>query len=305
MHLLLGHPQDPCCRGVLHLLEARNHPARLITNPMAHPSRFAWRLDNTESASQFAWDDEQPIADDDLAGVLVRSTGWIDPAGWEAADLAYMQAETQAALLAWLWSLACPVVNRLPSALWYRPRVPPLSWQRMMRQCGLPTPEILVTNMDEEARAFGRRLDREGVDGTVYGPLTSDARYLVSGDADWNGLAVLQRSAPVSLTYPHGEARLACVVGDQVVWEGDPYSRNGCPRTGLAALRCHRRPDVRGIGPCAHAARDLRHTGGASRQLRTLRRGCSRTHRGSNCASANGGGGLVAGALRRAFEGLS
>jgi len=222
VHLLLGHPQDPCCRGVLHLLEARNHPARLITNPMAHPSRFAWRLDNTESASQFAWDDEQPIADDDLAGVLVRSTGWIDPAGWEAADLAYMQAETQAALLAWLWSLACPVVNRLPSALWYRPRVPPLSWQSMMRQCGLPTPEILVTNMDEEARAFGRRLDREGVDGTVYGPLTSDARYLVSGDADWNGLAVLQRSAPVSLTYPHGAARLACVVGDQVVWQGDP-----------------------------------------------------------------------------------
>lgn len=224
VHLLLGHPQDPCCRGVLDLLEARNHPARLITNPMVYPSRFAWRLDNAESSSQFAWDDEQPIEDDDLDGVLVRSTGWLEPAGWEPADLAYMQAETQAALLGWLWSLACPVVNRFPSALWYRPRVPPLSWQGAMRRCGLPTPEILVTNMDEEARAFGRRLDREGVDGAVYGPLTSDARYLISGDADWNGLAALQQSAPISLTYPHGEARLACVVGEQVVWEGEPAS---------------------------------------------------------------------------------
>ncbi len=90
----------------------------------------------------------------------MRSTGWLEPAGWEPADLAYMQAETQAALLGWLWSLACPVVNRFPSALRYRPRVPPLSWQGAMRRSGLPTPEILVTNMDEEARALGRRLDR-------------------------------------------------------------------------------------------------------------------------------------------------
>jgi hypothetical protein len=133
-----------------------------------------------------------------------------------------MQAETQAALLGWLWSLACPVVNRLPSALWYRPRVPSLSWQGLMRQCGLPAPEILVTNNDEEARAFGQRLDREGVGGAVYGPLTSDARYLISGDRDWDGLAALQQSTPVSLTYPHGEARLACVVGEEVVWEGEP-----------------------------------------------------------------------------------
>lgn len=222
MHLVLGHPQDPCCRGVLDLLEARDRPARLITNPMVHPSRFAWRLDSAQSASQFAWDDEEPIEGDDLAGVLVRTTGWIDPTGWEAADLAYIQAETQAALLGWLWSLACPVVNRLPSALWYRPHVPPLSWQGMMRRCGLPTPEILVTNDDTEARAFGRRLDREGVDGAVYGPLTSDARYLITGDKDWDGLAALQQSTPISLTYPHGEARLACVVGEEVVWEGEP-----------------------------------------------------------------------------------
>ena len=135
-----------------------------------------------------------------------------------------MQAETQAALLGWLWSLACPVVNRLPSALWYRPRVSPLSWQALLRRCGLPTPEILVTNIDIEARAFGRRLDEEGMNGAVYGPLTSDARYLISGEADWNGLAALQQSAPISLTYPHGEARLACVVGEQVVWEGEPTS---------------------------------------------------------------------------------
>lgn len=222
MHLLLGHPQDPCCLAVLNLLEAHNYPARIINNPMAHPSRFVWHLNNKESASQFAWADEQPIADDHIAGVLVRSTGWIDPAGWEPVDLVYMQAETQAALLAWLWSLSCPVVNQFPSALWYRPRAPLLWWQGVLRRCGLPTSEVLVTNVDDEARAFGRRLDEEGVKDAVYGPLTSDTRYLIGGDRDWSGLAALQQSAPVCLTYPHGAARLVCVVGEQVVWEGDP-----------------------------------------------------------------------------------
>lgn len=224
LHLLLGHPQDPCCLGVLDLLNARNHPARIIANPLAHPSRFAWRLNNAESASQLAWDEGQPIAGDEIAGVLVRGTGWIEPAGWEPADLVYMQAETQAALLAWMWSLACPVVNRLPSALWYRPRAPLLSWQGLLRRCGLPTPEVLVTNIEDEARGFGRRLALEGVDDAVYGPLTSDARYLVGGDKDWRGLAALQQNAPVCLTYPHGAARLACVIGERVVWEGKPSS---------------------------------------------------------------------------------
>jgi len=224
VHLLLGHPYDPWCLSVLDLLEARNYPARIITSPLAHPWRFVWRLNNAESPSQLACDEEQPIAGDHIAGVLVRSTGWIDPAGWDPVDLAYMQAETQAALLAWLWSLACPVVNRYPSALWYRPRAPLLFWQRLLRRCGLPTSEVLVTNVGREARAFGRRLAREGVAGAVYGPLTSDARYLVSGDKDWRGLATLQESAPICLTYPHGAAQLVCIVGDEVVWEGEPSS---------------------------------------------------------------------------------
>jgi hypothetical protein len=223
VHLLLGNPQDPCCVGVRDLLEARNYPTRIVANPLVHPSRFSWRLDNHRSSSQLAWDDELPMPDDRIAGVLVRSIGWIDPAGWEkAGDLAYMQAETQAALLAWLWSLACPVVNRYPSALWYRPRVPLLSWQGLLRRCGMPTLETLVTNVEAEARSFGRRLAREGVAGAVYGPFTGDLSYFVTDDKDWSGLAALQQTAPVCLAYPHGAPQLVCVLGEEVVWEGEP-----------------------------------------------------------------------------------
>jgi hypothetical protein len=224
VHLLLGDPQDPCCLSVRAALEARNYPTRITANPLAHPSRLAWWLDNERSTSQLVWGEESPVLDEHISGVLVRSTGWIDPTGWQPDDLTYVRAETQAALLAWLWSLACPVVNRYSSAIWYRFQAPLLSWQPLLRRCGLPTSETLVTNVEEEARAFGQRLAQEGVAGTVYGPLTSDARYLVTGDEDWNGLAAMQGYAPVCLTYPHGATRSVCVVGERVIWEGEPSS---------------------------------------------------------------------------------
>ena len=151
----------------------------------------------------------------------VKVRGWI-LSGWQPDDLAYMHAETQAALLAWLWSLPCPVVNRYSPAIWYSPKVSLLCWQYLLRRCGFPTLETLVTNEEEEARAFGQRLAQEGVAGAVYGPLTSEARYLIIDDKDWNGLAAMQRCAPVCLTYPHGAAQFVCLAGEHVVWEGEP-----------------------------------------------------------------------------------
>ena len=203
-------------------LEVRNYPTRLIANPLEQPSRLAWLLDNEQSTSQLILDEQPPLLSDDITGVFVRSAAWIDPTGWQPDDLAYMQAETQAALLAWLWSLACPVVNRYPSAIWYRPKTPLLSWQRLLRRCGLPTLETLVTNVEDEAAAFRKRLALEGIPGAVYGPLNNDLRYLVTNDDEWNGLAAMQQHTPVCLTYPHGAAQFVCIAGEQTVWEGEP-----------------------------------------------------------------------------------
>ena len=222
MHLLVGSPQDPWCLRVRAALEARDYPTRIISNPLTAPARLTLRLDSHQSDSQFSWREDPQLFDDRIAGVLVCSTGWIDPDGWRPADLAYMHSEMQAALLAWLWSLACPVVNRYPSAIWYRPQAPLLCWQGQLRRCGLPAIETLVTNVEEETRSFRQRLTAEGATGAVYWPLTSDVRYLVSSDQDWIRIAAMQRYTPVCLTYPHEAAQLACVVGRQVVWEGEP-----------------------------------------------------------------------------------
>lgn len=225
MHLLLGNPEDLCLLGVREALDSRGHPTRIIANPLAHPLRLAWRLDNERSESCIAWPDELPIPDAQITGVLVRSTGWIDPVGWQRDDLIYMQSETQAALLAWLWSLPCPVVNRYPSSLWYRPQLPLLAWQRLLRRCGIPTMETLVTNVESDTRDFRRQLARNGVAGAVYGPLTSSVRYLLAGDEEWDGLVALQNRAPVCLAAPHGAAQFLCLVGGTAVWEGVPSAK--------------------------------------------------------------------------------
>jgi hypothetical protein len=218
VHLLLGHSGDSCCAGVLARLAARGLPAQIVASPLAPPARLAWRLADGGLTSRLDLDDDPA----EIAGVLVRGTAWLDPAGWAPEDHAYMQAEMLAATLAWLAGLPCPVVNRPSAALWYRGRASLFAWRPLLRRCGLPVPEQLITNDPAEARAFGRRLAAEGVAGAVYAPLTGEAGYLVATDAAWEGLADLQERSPVCLSEPHGAARPACIVGGQVVWDDDP-----------------------------------------------------------------------------------
>ena len=222
MYLLLGDPQDLCCQGVRFLLERGGYRVQLSANPLAAPWRFSWRLDNEGSISQLALQGEPAEAGSAIDGVLVRNAGWIDPAGWQPDDLAYMQMESRAALLAWLWSLPCPVINRYPPEIWYQPQRPVLAWQSLLDRCGLPTAECVLTNDEQEARLFGQRLARRMAPGAVYGALTSQRRYLLSGEEDWAGLLAMQRYAPVYLSDPHGAVRAACVVEENVVWKGQP-----------------------------------------------------------------------------------
>jgi hypothetical protein len=220
MHLILGDRRDACCSGVLARLRARGLRARVVPAPLEPPARLVWRLDANGLTTRLAFDDGPA---EEIDSVLVRSTGWLDPAGWELADHAYMQSETQSALLAYLAGLPCPVINRTSAALWYRPLNPLLVWLPLLRRCGLPAPETIVTDDPDEARAFGRRLETAGVPGAVCASLTRCAAWLV-GPADWEGLAAVQARMPICLTEPHGRTRAVCVVGRAVVWDGQPDS---------------------------------------------------------------------------------
>lgn len=215
MFLLLGHDTDPCCAGVAARLNARGLNARIVVDPLAPPAALAWRLDQTGVRSRLSPD----LPDSAIAGVLVRDTGWLDPAGWDKEDHAYMQAELRAVMLAWLAGLSCPVINAPDPALWYRAGAPLVAWRPLLRRAGLPLPEVVITSDPAEADAFRRRLGADGVTGAVYSPLTSTAGYVLAGD-DWERLPAVQTRTPVCLTEPHGAASLACVVSGEVIWNG-------------------------------------------------------------------------------------
>jgi hypothetical protein len=232
MHLVLGHPDDSCCAGVLARFLERGLTARLIADPFAAPTRLTWHLGNTGVDSRLSFDG---LCTETISSVLVRDVGSLPADGWDPVDHAYMQAETRAALLAWLESLPCPVINRASAALWYRHRTPLLAWLPLLRRAGLPTPEILLTNDPADARDFGLQLEDDGAGGALCTPLTSNAAWLVTG-ADWSGVAKLQELAPICLTEPHGPAQSACVVGDRILWEGDPSAEAAALAPNLLAL---------------------------------------------------------------------
>ena len=213
MHLILGAHDDPCCTGVHARLRERGVDAHLLSQPLVAAGRFSWCLDDTGADSRLEIDRS---ATGEISSVLVRDAGVLSPVGWKPSDHAYMQAEIRATLLAWLESLPCPVVNRMPAAIWYRPLIPLLEWLPLLRRAGLPVPEVLLTSDPAEARNFSRRLN-----GALCIPLTSDASWIVT-ERDWPGLARLQAFAPVCLTEAHGATWPACVIGDRVIWDGEP-----------------------------------------------------------------------------------
>ena len=149
MFLLLGHSNDSCCQGVRAELANHDLDARIIASPLAPPARLTWRLDADGLTSSLY----PQLPHTSIAGVLVRDTGWLDPAGWDADDHAYMQAELRAVTS--LGSTACSVrssTDRTPH--WYRAGAPILAWRALLRRSGLPLPEVLITSDPAEAASF-------------------------------------------------------------------------------------------------------------------------------------------------------
>jgi hypothetical protein len=204
------------------LLTTQDQSVLIISNPLLDPCSFDWRLTNGESKSRLLWNGIT-VFDHEIESVFVRTFGWIDPTGWQKDDLAYMQSETHAALLAWLSSLSCPVVNRYSPDIWYRPKPPLLFWQPLLRRSGLRIIETLITNEPEEANNFRQQLNSSGIAGAVYNSLTNELSYLVTEEEEWNGIKRMQERSPVCITHPHGEPVFVCVVGDEMIWnDGSP-----------------------------------------------------------------------------------
>lgn len=222
MHIILGYSADPLCEAVLSGLTKRGHKARILETIFSPPHVLDFRIGIDGTLTQ-------PLRSlrlsrypkGDVESVLVRSTGYVDPTGWRSADHAYVQSENQAALLAWLTALDCPVVNRVGAELWYRPRNPLAYWLPRLARVGLSVPSIRISTNPEASRAFRRELEATAVAGAVCGSLTQPDSRLV-GPADWRGIEKLQALTPVYLIEPHRMPCSVCIVGKKAIWNKSP-----------------------------------------------------------------------------------
>ena len=216
MYLLIGYENDPCIHIVCTCLRNHGQMVYTIAEPLSGDTSLCWAFDTAHSQSSLRWYDGSLIAGSALRGVLVRGTGEpTNPDGWDPADLAYVRVETQAALLAWLQSLPCPVVNRLTADLWFQPRRPLVAWHKLLVRCGLPTLAVQVTNDLATAQRFADRWHGE----LIYAPLTSSVRYPVVMTQQSTELARLMEHLPVTLIEPYqGTTCYATIIGQRVIW---------------------------------------------------------------------------------------
>lgn len=217
MYLLIGDDSDPCIAQVSAQLRAHGQPTVVTTKPLAEEAVFSWRLSNDRSASWTRFNDDGAVLrQQDWRGVLVRSFGAPpDAAGWEMRDLAYVQTETQAALIAWLRSLPCPVINPPLAETWFRQQRVLPEQQSLFARAGLPALATIVTNDAVAARQFARRWDGAA----TYAPLTSVLRYPISDEAQWQELERVMAQFPICLIAPLvGHTARVSYAGGATVW---------------------------------------------------------------------------------------
>jgi hypothetical protein len=221
IRLLIGDAADPLVLAVADVLALAGETVAIAASLLMAPTTFAWHLDGNRSTFRIVLPDGLEITEDSLGAVFVSRQPWIDPGAWRPGDAQYAQVEQGAALLAWLWSLDCPVVGRLPAWLWYRPQPAVASWLRRLASAGLATPEVLMTNVDRRRPRFRAAATAP----IVHRPLSIPSQFAVTTAAEWRSLSALQREYPTLLEPQPTAVTYVCVVGDEVIWDA---ADDGC-----------------------------------------------------------------------------
>lgn len=217
MHLILGSAADTCCAQVSQALANRGHEVRIVDSLFSESHLISWRFGGGtlgKGLSKIGAASEWQTKSTEIESVLVRDSGLSSVAGWSEADAHYMSTEMQAALLAWLWSLPCVVVNRLPASLFLTPRPSFLQWIPLLTHAGLDVPSAVISNDRDQIMNWRMRQ----ANGAVLAPVSSQARFELRTDSEWESVLRVANYAPVALQQAHGRPHLACVIGDAVIW---------------------------------------------------------------------------------------
>jgi hypothetical protein len=232
MYVLIGDPLDLLCKSIHRALESAGCRACMVANPMHDPFRFVWRLDTANSSGRVTLENETVLSDSRISAVLMRRANFLPTGSGDPDDLAYIQEEADAALLAWLWSLDCVVVNRYPPAIWYRRDQPLLLWRHLLEQCGLRALDSIISNSSANLAAYQTAPGSE----LTLVPLTSEGGAFMNVDACSETDRVLLERVPAHLMQPATDIKRLCVVGSKIVWDGSPYANRDAIEPALGCL---------------------------------------------------------------------
>lgn len=229
MYLLVGPDHDAVCRTVGQSLSAMALPWRRLDTLFAETA-LSIDLDGPAARCTLRFDDGLTLTEADLSGVLIRTASGIDADGWNADDFAYASVEARSALIAWIWSLPCPVVNRFRPELWHRGTTSALAWRREVFAAGLSIkPHTVRCGHSIDA---SRGMPPE----SLMTPMTGFTPYEVLDRSDWERVSRLAATMPVTLAPRHDGGATACVACGEVIWATAPPERMRACEPGLARL---------------------------------------------------------------------
>jgi hypothetical protein len=117
--LLCGDNGDLLLKDAGRVLQSGGYAARVLEDFFDYSAKVAWSLDSERQSSLMSPADGVAIRDQEIRGVLVRKPRFDRRDGWSAKDASYRHAEKEAAMLGWIWSLSCLVINRYSPELWF------------------------------------------------------------------------------------------------------------------------------------------------------------------------------------------
>jgi hypothetical protein len=139
--------------GISQTLRSRGLGARIVPDFLGESASTTWRIESERSSTRLVLEDGTVLSEKEISAVFVQRPRFAVKEGWKVDDAVYIHAEKEAALLGWIWSLPCPVINRYPAELWFEPTPSPLYWSRQLEMCGLNGADVEAPRQDQSSQS--------------------------------------------------------------------------------------------------------------------------------------------------------
>ena len=216
--LIIGRADAACCRLVSERLAELGAETLFLQEDRLFPGiEMIWDLHDGVSGGSLRFAG-QTAEMRDIEAVLARFSGFpISSEEFQTPNGQYLCSEWSAFLRGYVTALECPVINRVPPPLWYKPLLSAPDLLSLAPNLQFRLPRTLITTNFENARSFF-----EACGGRMrYRAVTISSNYVITTEEDFKKLETLVRLMPLCLSeIVPGDETDVYVVGERVISNG-------------------------------------------------------------------------------------